>query len=54
MENLALESRVNGERVPRSYGGDPRNVNLWDHDMIYGCLCDEGWTGYDCSLRKSR
>lgn len=23
----------------------------WDADMIYGCLCDEGWEGYDCSLR---
>lgn len=23
----------------------------WDADMIYGCVCDEGWEGYDCSLR---
>lgn len=23
----------------------------WDADMIHGCLCDEGWEGYDCSLR---
>lgn len=26
------------------YGG-------WDADMIHGCLCDDGWEGYDCSLR---
>ena len=24
---------------------------LWDHDMIYGCICEEGFTGYDCALR---
>eukprot|EP00904_Undaria_pinnatifida_P009613 jgi/Undpi1/5782/HiC_scaffold_2.g01056.m1 len=23
----------------------------WDADMIYGCICDEGYEGYDCSLR---
>ncbi|MDR3738388.1 MAG: hypothetical protein P4L40_05140 [Terracidiphilus sp.] len=25
---------------------------LWDHDKIYGCECDPGFEGYDCSLRK--
>lgn len=24
---------------------------LWDANRIYGCLCDEGFTGFDCSLR---
>ena len=23
----------------------------WDADKIFGCVCDYGWTGYDCSLR---
>ncbi|GBG28286.1 Multiple epidermal growth factor-like domains protein 10 [Hondaea fermentalgiana] len=23
----------------------------WDADKIYGCVCDPGFTGYDCSLR---
>lgn len=23
----------------------------WDSKMIYGCVCDEGYSGYDCSLR---
>jgi len=23
----------------------------WDADMIHGCVCDDGWEGYDCSLR---
>lgn len=26
----------------------------WDADMIYGCVCDEGWEGYDCSLRWAK
>ena len=25
---------------------------LWDADKIMGCVCDVGYTGYDCSLRK--
>ena len=23
----------------------------WDSDKIYGCYCDEGYSGYDCSIR---
>lgn len=23
----------------------------WDKDMIFGCVCDEGWFGSDCLLR---
>lgn len=23
----------------------------WDADMFHGCVCDDGWGGYDCSLR---
>ena len=25
---------------------------LWDHDKVQGCVCDRGWTGYDCSQRS--
>lgn len=25
---------------------------VWDAHKLYGCLCDDGFTGYDCSLRK--
>ena len=25
--------------------------NLWDADLIYGCKCDPGWGGHDCSER---
>lgn len=24
--------------------------DLWDSNMIYGCLCSTGYSGYDCSL----
>jgi len=24
---------------------------VWDAEKLYGCICDEGFTGYDCSLR---
>ena len=27
-------------------------ANVWDADKIYGCICDEGYTGYDCSLAE--
>jgi hypothetical protein len=26
--------------------------NLWDANKIMGCVCDEGWTHYDCSERS--
>eukprot|EP00941_MAST-03F_sp_MAST-3F-sp1_P001578 g1578.t1 len=26
--------------------------DLWDAEMIMGCACDEGWSGYDCSERE--
>ena len=25
---------------------------VWDSDKIHGCVCDPGYTGYDCSLRE--
>jgi hypothetical protein len=24
----------------------------WDADKLTGCVCDEGWSGFDCSLRS--
>jgi len=35
-----------------SYGAVPHNPRVWDHDQIHGCLCDEGWSGYDCNYRN--
>ena len=25
------------------------SYELWDEDKIIGCVCDDGWWGYDCS-----
>jgi len=25
--------------------------DIWDAEMVYGCKCDEGYSGADCSLR---
>lgn len=26
----------------------------WDAKQVYGCECDETWSGYDCSQRRWR
>ena len=45
MREMALLATSNGDSDPRLYGSDPNNGNTWDADRIYGCICDEGWTG---------
>jgi hypothetical protein len=30
----------------------PTYTEPWDKEKIYGCLCDEGYSGYDCSLSE--
>lgn len=51
MSELALWSADNGDATDYTYGSsDPNNYNTWDHDRIHGCFCDEGFSGYDCSL----
>jgi hypothetical protein len=27
-------------------------TKVWDYNKIYGCECDEGYEGHDCSLRQ--
>lgn len=51
MAQLALWSLANGAPTDFTYGSDPNNPSTWDADKIHGCLCDEGFSGYDCSLR---
>merc|ERR1739848_946643 len=35
-----------------TYGENLFNLeNTWDADSMHNCLCDEGYTGYDCSQK---
>lgn len=44
----------NGDCTDRDYGACAE-VNVyetpWDADQFFGCLCDPGYAGYDCSVR---
>ena len=51
MKELALWSESNGDATSFTYGADPNEARTWDADRIHGCMCDEGYTGYDCSLK---
>lgn len=35
-----------------TYGNIPNDVDTWDFDQIFGCYCDDGYEGFDCSLRS--
>lgn len=52
MYELAQWAEDNGDATDFTYGLDPNNAKTWDGHRIHGCLCDEDWDGYDCSLRK--
>lgn len=43
MEYYAQESDI--------YTEGKTYTRVWDAEKMYGCVCDEGYRGYDCSLR---
>jgi len=51
MQELAIWSVNNGDSTNYQYGSDPNNYLTWDYNRIHGCLCDDGYSGYDCSLK---
>jgi hypothetical protein len=51
MSALADLSTINGELAGVTYGRTPNKPATWDGLKIFGCHCDAGFTGYDCSLR---
>lgn len=50
MSTLATLSTVNGDLGGFTYGDTPNDPATWDANRVYGCLCDSGYQGYDCSL----
>lgn len=50
MAELAYWADHNGDATDIVYGSDYNNFMTWDYDRIHGCKCDEGYSGYDCSL----
>ena len=52
MSQLASTATSNGEVTPYTYGADPTVLNTWDAATVYGCSCDSGFSGHDCSRRQ--
>uniref|UniRef100_A0A6V1QSW3 EGF-like domain-containing protein n=1 Tax=Heterosigma akashiwo TaxID=2829 RepID=A0A6V1QSW3_HETAK len=50
MAALAKLATVNGVLQSYTYGSTPNKASTWDYDKMYGCYCDDGYAGYDCSL----
>jgi len=48
---IKTKARLNGESGI-FYGSDPNNASTWDADRLFGCQCDDGFEGYDCSLKS--
>jgi hypothetical protein len=43
------------ELAVQHQGEDSRKFkysSVWDSHKLYGCVCDAGYSGYDCSLSK--
>ncbi len=51
MNTLAKLTKKNGEYAGFTYGNTPNNPVTWDALKVFGCLCDDMYTGYDCSHR---
>ncbi|CAM9684713.1 unnamed protein product [Pylaiella littoralis] len=51
MAELALVADINGDATDYTYGEDPNEGSTWDAQRIFGCYCDDGYSGYDCSER---
>lgn len=52
MSQLASTAKKDGLIMGYTYGKDPNNPNTWDSLYIHGCVCDNGYEGFDCSLKS--
>jgi hypothetical protein len=50
MQELATRSTNNGDATDFTYGAVPLFPTTWDSTHINGCLCEKGFSGYDCSI----
>ena len=51
MAEAAERDQLYKDVGPTTYGPDPNQVATWDAHKIMHCLCDEGYSGYDCSIK---
>lgn len=51
-EQMAETANYRGKLLHTQYGILPNDPNTWDAHRIHGCVCDEGWFGFDCSERQ--
>ena len=52
MKDLASNTRRGGGGLGWRYGANMLISNLnWDKDSVYGCYCDAGWEGPDCTMQ---
>jgi hypothetical protein len=52
MQLLAEKAKTDrGAPSATSYGATANTHAAWDYDSMQGCYCDEGYMGYDCTLR---
>jgi hypothetical protein len=52
MKERAMWAENNGDATVLTYGKDPNNAQTWDAGRIYSCMCDQGYHGFDCSLKN--
>ena len=51
MSHMGEFNKVNGVLTPFEYGDDPNDKLHWDGKSMHACMCDAGFTGYDCADR---
>jgi hypothetical protein len=50
--DASIDDVPNGANPNTAYGRDKRYLNAWDSGLHYGCKCDLGFRGPDCSMQE--
>lgn len=51
MSMADIASLLGPDGTSSSAGSSRPAYGNWDADVLYGCVCDPGWTSADCSSR---